>query len=380
MFDEPGFIFWPVGTGDSTSIVIDDETIFQVDLRHLEKSEDDADDHVAIVDRLVEELPKVDGSPYLAAFGLTHPDKDHIQGFEELLDRVVIGELWFTPRIFREYHEDLCDDAVAFKKEADRRIAKMIETGGNAEAGDRLRLIGYDELLEEEKFEGFPPEYLTVPGNAVTELDGADRVGAFRAFIHAPFKDDSDGERNDTSLAMQVVLSDDPSEGGALLFGDLKYPTIRKIFDVSKAAGNEDNLAWKILLAPHHCSKSVMYQDEGGSEVLKQDILDDFEAAQVGDGFVVASSEAIPAQNKKGDNPPHAKAKARYEEIVAGDFLCTHEDGEAGEPLTFNWGDGDIVYEGAASAAAAKTDTIAEAIDDARGGDAPPSGKVGFGR
>lgn len=380
MLDKPGFVFWPVGTGDSTSVVVDEETVFQVDIRHLEKSEDEDDDHVAIVDRLVEELPKVDGKPYLATFALTHPDKDHIQGFEELLDRVTIGELWFTPHVLKENENDLCDDAVAFQEEAERRVKKMIETDGNADAGDRLRLIGYDTLLQEDEYKDFPEDYLTVPGNEVTELDGEDCTGKFRAFIHAPFKDEDVGDRNDTSLAMQVVLGDDPSAGGALLMGDIKYPRLRRIFDVTKEADNMENLAWKILLAPHHCSQSVMYQDEDGKTVLKQDILDDLEEAQVDGGFIVSSSEAIPSSNNKGDNPPHAKAKARYEEIVDGEFLCTHEDSEDGEPLEFlQEGDAiDLVSDTAESAA--KSDAIASAVEEARGGDEPPASQVGFGR
>src|SRR3546814_1506998 len=79
-----------------------------------------------------------------------------------------------------------------------------------------------------------------------------------------------------------VCSSDLP--GGVLLFGDHKYQTIRKIFDVSKANGNEAYLHWQVMLASHHCSKSVMYQEEDGKTVLKQDILDDFERLQVGDG------------------------------------------------------------------------------------------------
>ena len=74
-----GFVFWPVGTGDSTTVVVDKtDAVFQVDLHHLSKSEDDDEVHVPIVDELVRLLPKKDGRPYLAGFALTHPDKDHI--------------------------------------------------------------------------------------------------------------------------------------------------------------------------------------------------------------------------------------------------------------------------------------------------------------
>lgn len=293
MFDEPKVMFWPVGTGDSVTVVVKEGVVLQVDIRALQSADDADDDHAAIVDKLVENLPKVDGKPYLSAFALTHPDKDHIFGFSDLLERVTIGEVWFTPRVFAESDEDLCDDAVAFKEEAERRVSETIKTGGDSAAGDRVRLIGYDTLLQDDKYNGFPDDRLTIPGNSITEIDGDDYEGQFNAFIHAPFAEETDGDRNNTSVCMQVVLGDDPSAGGILLFGDIAYPRIRKIFDTTKEAGNEDYLMWKVFLAPHHCSKSAMYQNEGDVEVLKQDMLDDLAAYQVKGGVIVASSEKI---------------------------------------------------------------------------------------
>jgi beta-lactamase superfamily II metal-dependent hydrolase len=135
MFEEPCVYFWPVGTGDSTTFVVrGNEVIFQVDLRHTLKSEDEDTDCAPIIDRLEEHLPKANGRPYLSAFAITHPDKDHIQGFEDLLKRVQVGELWFSPRIFREHDDDpgsLGDDAKAFRKEAHRRVTATIKAKGS---------------------------------------------------------------------------------------------------------------------------------------------------------------------------------------------------------------------------------------------------------
>lgn len=388
MFGHRGVLFWPVGTGDSTTFVVrGDEIMFQVDLRHTTKSEDDDTDCAPIIDHLEDNLPKVDGKPYLSAFALTHPDEDHILGFAELLDRITIGELWFTPRVFREHDDDkdaMCEDAQAFREEAHRRVTATIDAGGDPGSGDRVRLIGYDTLLEEEHYKGFPEEFFSVPGHVVTALNGEELEGEFRVFIHAPFKqDESASDRNETSLVMQVVLGADPAEGGVLLFGDHKYPTIRKIFDVSKANDNEENLKWQVLLAPHHCSKSLMYQDEDGKEVLKQDILDDFERLQIGEGTVVSSSLSIPTSNSSRDNPPHAKAKARYEEIAIGSFLCTHDDGGHAAPLQFNLDGTQFVLEVAASDSESEIESgksaLAAAVEAARGSEDTPSEKVGFG-
>src|SRR3546814_4617155 len=91
---------------------------------HTAKSEDEETDCAPILDQLEENLPKVNGRPYLSSFALTHPDKDHIQGFEELMERVDIGELWFTPRVFREQAAELCEDAAAFREE-DRKSTRL---------------------------------------------------------------------------------------------------------------------------------------------------------------------------------------------------------------------------------------------------------------
>ncbi|XAT59572.1 hypothetical protein GN278_01250 [Rhodobacteraceae bacterium Araon29] len=376
MFDEPKFHFWKVGTGDSTSIVIKEDVVLQVDLN--DNASDD-NDNVAIVDTLVEELPEKDGNPYLSGFALTHPDQDHIKGFKDLLDQVTIGELWFTPGVFNEYKKDLCEDAVVFQDEAMRRVKLAIEKGAELDSGERIRIVGYDDLLETDEFKGFPTELLSGAGQAVTELDGEDLDGEFRAFIHAPFNDDEEHDRNDTSLAMQVVLGDDPSKGGALLFGDISYPVIRRIFDETKAHENEESLAWKVFLAPHHCSKSVMYQREDGTEVRKQDILDDLDDAQVGEGYIVSSSERVPTSNKKGDNPPHAIAKDRYEEVAGGDFLCTGEDSGKASGLTFTSSDGDIEFDGESEQSAEAVDKVGAAVIAGRGSDEPPTDDVGFG-
>ena len=242
-----GFIFWPVGTGDSTTIRVADTVYLQLDLRHMAKSEDDDDPAWPVIDELIDILPTLSGTPYLSVFALTHPDLDHCQGFEELNGRAIISELWMSPRTFREFREndDLCDDAQAFHDEAMRRVKAAIDAQGDPGRGNRIRIIGYDELLQETDFDGFPEEFLTIPGQTITTLDGEDLSQVFEAFVHAPFKDDSFGDRNDCSLAFQISLYNGPGVGRALLMGDLSYPVIRQIFDRSTSA----TLAWNVLLA-----------------------------------------------------------------------------------------------------------------------------------
>lgn len=330
---EVGAVFWPVGTGDSTTVVVREDVVLQIDLNDRDEADSDDTPEVPVVDLLVEVLPQVDGRPYLSAFALTHADKDHCSGFADLLEKAMIGELWATPRMWREYLDDpdapdLCDDAKAFHEEVERRveaIKKAVAAGKEVADGDRLLVVGYDTDHSKHAYSDLPDQYLAYPGQSVTKIDGVDYVGRFEAFIHAPFKDDCAAARNDTSLAMQVTLTEDGGKDGkVLLFGDLAYETIMKIFTYSEKNERPQYLEWDLLLAPHHCSKKVMYVREDGQDVLKTDILNAFERHARESSVVVASSAVIPASDVAGANPPHRKAADRYQDY-AGRFICTME-------------------------------------------------------
>lgn len=380
---DKGIVFWPIGTGDSTTIMIRPETALQVDIRHSEKSEDDEATEWPIIDKLVDLLPKRDGRPYLAAFALTHPDKDHVQGFDELNDRVLIGELWYTPRIIRNYedNEDLCEDALAFRREADRRRKAILENPDDVKSGDRLKVIGHDEILNEDKYAALPAEYKVLPGNTITNVDGDDVSDEFVAFIHAPFSDDQAKDRNNTSLAMHVALSEEANQLEALLLGDREYPTIRRIVRTTEEHNNKQYLKWDVLLTPHHCSKAVMFFEDDDEEApsFKQDIMDDFEKYAKDDAHIVASALSE-FTDGKGDNPPHQRARDKYEEIVdSGHFLCTHEtpSEEEPEPIVFEVSESGVTHPEKEKGTAASA--LSGTLGAARGQAKPPTEHVGFG-
>lgn len=128
---------------------------------------------------------------------------------------------------------------------------------GTVGSGERIRIIGYHDVLKEHSdiYEDLPEGAVTVPGSTFTAIDGEDKSKVFEAFVHAPFKEDAEGERNDTSFALRVTLIDGDATARAMLLGDLSYPTLKRIFDRSK----DEDLEWNVFLAPHHCSKSAMY-------------------------------------------------------------------------------------------------------------------------
>jgi hypothetical protein len=379
-------VFWPVGTGDSTTLVLKPgEIVMQIDLHHLEMADKAEEPVWPIVDHLVKMLPKKNGRPYLSLFVLTHPDKDHIQGFAELLKRVDIGEIWHTPKIFRDQsdQESLCDDAKAFRKEAHRRRRAISSNPNNVKSGDRLRVIGHDDILGEEDYRGLPNSYKSRPGEKVSMVDGADLSKDFQAFIHAPFKDDQAKNKNNTSLSLNVVIWEGKKYGQFFFFGDREYPTIKRIFETTEKNSNTPYLYWHVMLCSHHCSKAVMYwQEEGGmEEAFKKDIMDSFAKYARGEAGYILSSSHSDFTDGEGDNPPHKKARNRYEEIVkAGRFICTHEypEKKSPEPLVFTideygFGFDDKRTKGQGLA------SLAVAVAVARGGTQPPTVQVGFG-
>lgn len=335
-----GAVFWPVGTGDSTTVVIDDDTVLQVDLHDMNKADDDATPEVPVVDRLVEGLPTKHGRPYLAVFALTHADKDHCLGFADLLDQVHIGELWSTPRLWREYNdpdvEDPCEDASAFREESERRIEATraaLAAGTEPISGDRILVIGHDDESGDHPYADLPDRFKSGPGQAITSLDGEDCSGRLEAFFHAPFNDDCAAPRNETSLAMQITLiHPSGTDGRLLLLGDLSHDTIVKIFDYSEHHDRSHYLAWDLLLAPHHCSKRVMYvPDEQGADAFEQEVMSALERHERDGAAVVSSSAVLPSSDTPGANPPHRKAADRYMEITET-FVCTMQWGSEQRP------------------------------------------------
>lgn len=379
-----GFVFWPVANGDSTTITLEPACVIQIDLHHLTKADDDCEPEWAVIDELVRLLPKKDSKPYLSVFALTHPDQDHIRGFSELLEKATIGEIWHTPKVFRDYDEaksELCADAQAFCEEVQRRRDAIINSPTDVKAGDRVRIIGHDDILEEDDYKDIPREYVTVPGTQFSEIDGVDLTDSIEVFVHGPFKDDAEKERNDTSLSLHVCLKKNEKTGKALFFGDRAYPTVKQIFDKTIERDRVEYLQWDILLAPHHCSKKAMYWQgpDDPEECLKKDLMELLEKHQQANAAIVASS-CSEFSDEAGDNPPHQKARKQYEKIVgAGRFLCTHEypSKKKPEPITFELSDTDGLTLGTGSGSDGPT--VASAVRSARGTSAPPQQQATFG-
>ena len=160
--------FFPVGNGDMTLVTLADVegTTLLIDLHIRAAADDPEDDTRDVAKDLRERLNKDDkGRPYVDAFLLSHPDKDHCTGLAThfhlgaLADypddnkayadkKIVIREIWSSPLVYRRasHTHTLTVDAKAFNTEAKRRVQVNRDKGfKGVEAGDRILVMGEDE-------------------------------------------------------------------------------------------------------------------------------------------------------------------------------------------------------------------------------------------
>ena len=143
---------------DTTSLLID------VNIRcAADDPDDDTRDVAADLRSRLERDAK--GRPYVDAFLLSHPDKDHCTGLTEHFylgkpdaypdddkpddkKKIFIRQIWSSPLIFRRASKEhtLCDDAAAFNTEAKRRVQVNRDKRFQGVAdGDRILILGEDE-------------------------------------------------------------------------------------------------------------------------------------------------------------------------------------------------------------------------------------------
>lgn len=346
--------FYPVGNGDCDLITIggaNKKMMFDCNFR--KKAEEENEEMYDVLDDLLtnELTTKKCGLPLLDAFLLTHPDQDHCRSFADKFflgdpdtvpqsakddKKILIGELWYSPRVFEELSGELNADAKAFKKEAKRRMDLYKSNSNKADKdGNRIRIIGWTDNPDLKGLE----ERIITPGNTISEVNGTS-CRYFEMFIHAPFKDDIEGEdRNMTSIASQLrFMSDKYNENIARVFlgGDTEWRVIQEIMNKTS---NDDYLKWDLMEAPHHCSYKFFADDrEDDPNQASLDFLDKSE-----DGaFVVSSSKIV---KKNSDNPPCQKAKNRYtDRIGKSNFFCTGGEkvDDAENPIVFDIEDGEV--------------------------------------
>lgn len=367
---ETSITFLPVGNGDMTLISLGDAagTTILIDC-NIRAAADDPDDETRDVAKDLRERLKTDkkGRPFVDVFLSTHPDKDHSTGLKKhfhlgpIADysddkkpnnekRIVIGEMWSSPIVFRRASKDhtLCDDAVAFNTEAKRRVkAAQKKQFSGIEFGERILVLGEDEGGKTDEL----TPILVKIDEVFQKINGTTNA-LFKARLLAPLPISSDEEeenglgKNHSSVILNMELADDASRKTVKNFlaaGDAEVLIWEKLWNKHKS--NPGVLAYDLLLTPHHCSwHSLSYDsrsEKGDDAKVCKSAKSALSQIRVG-GRIVASSK--PIEDDECDPPSHA-AKAEYESIAKGAkgaFLCTGEEPSTDKPapLEFVLSDG----------------------------------------
>jgi hypothetical protein len=303
-----------VDNGDSILLRAGYKTVM-TDLHYRTSSEDHYD--------IKPEIENACSSGHLSYFIVTHTDKDHVRGFDEIFHRGKPekdrnGKILVDEIICTQYVLDLTnpsDEAKDLVNEIRRR--NRLSGSESEKDGNRLRVVTAGDTIP---VNGRLKGYVLSPSQV--ELDAADPKG------------EQDGAINNTSIVVQWIYQDGDKSAMTkiILGGDAE----REVWDRLSSDETKERLEWHISTAHHHCSLTPFAQkDENGKYQDNDNAVKAIDHPIGKSAFVVSSSRAI---KKSKPNPPHYQAKSKWIKILGKDdhFFCTatHSDGEPG-PVTF---------------------------------------------
>lgn len=344
-------IFYPVGNGDTSQIVLENGKRILFDFRHLKKTENGDGPEINLRDRLKDELKKANKKSFdVVAF--THGDKDHIENSTEFFElrqaakyqgdgRIKIDTLWVPAAMILETatNDDQSAEFVIWRQEARYRLKE----------GKGIRVFSKPDMLKA----WLEENDLTVESRKSLITDAGQLVPEFTLtsdgvefFCHSPFikhVDEGDDLRNDAALIFNVRFKKDGSTYDYLAVGDSEWSVLEDIVKATKDHGNDDRLEWDLYNIPHHCSYLALSDEKGATETIPKPLIK--ELLQKGkDGAYLVSSSARILDTKEGreqTQPPHIQAKKCYlrylDEVGGTKFLVTMEEPNATkpEPLEF---------------------------------------------
>lgn len=348
--------FFPVGNGDMTLVRLADAptTSILIDV-HIRAAADDSDNDTRdVAADLRARLSRDDkGRPYVDAFLLSHPDKDHCTGLEthfhlgpladypdddkhDAQKRIVIREIWSSPIVFRRACKThtLCSDAKAFNTEAKRRVQRFRD--GGVGDGDRILILGEDENGKTDDLTAI----LVRTGDSFQTINGS-RNAYFSAQLLAPRpyqseEDEAVLSKNHSSTILNMTIASSLAYLDSCRFltaGDAEVAIWERLWTRYKAT--PDVLGYDVLQAPHHCSWHTLSYDSWSAFKEKAKVSPDARSAlaQARTGALIIAS-CKPITDDDAD-PPCVRAKREYKDILAdagGLFFCTGETPNAWAP------------------------------------------------
>lgn len=344
-------IFYPVGNGDTSQIVLENGKRILSDFLHHKKAENEDEPKIDLKARLKEELEKA-GRTSFDVVAFTHGDKDHLENsteFFELLhaekyqgeERVKIDTLWVPAAMILETatNDQQSDEFVIWRQEARYRLKE----------GKGIRVFSKPDKLKK----WLEDNDLTVESRRDLITDAGELAKEFSLendgvefFCHSPFikhVDEGDDLRNDAALIFNVRFTSGNNTFDYLAVGDSTWEVLGDIVETTKSHDREDRLEWDIYNIPHHCSYLALSDDKGESETEPKPSVKELLQKGKKGAYLVSSSKPIndTKDGREQTQPPHIQAKKCYQrylkEIGGSKFLVTMEEPNATkpEPLVF---------------------------------------------
>lgn len=344
------YTFFPVGDGDMGLVELASGKKIIIDVRIRVTADNPDDETPDVASQLRARLSKdADGRYYADAMILSHPDEDHCQGLEKHFhlgpiadfpkgsDKILVHEMWSSPIVFRRASKShtLCDDAKYWNKEAKRRVNQYRANGVFVE-NERILVIGEDEDGKTDDIGAIVKKI----DETITAINGvAEPDFAARVIGPLPIGDEEEEEqlsKNDSSIILRFQTG--AKKTRYLTGGDAEVAVWEKVYARNK--GNLDNLAYDLLLTPHHCSWHSLSWDSWSKKKEEAVVSDDARSAlsQAQDkARLIASSKPITDEDA---DPPCVRAEREYKAIADdcdGEFFCVGDSSP--EPLEFEVGD-----------------------------------------
>lgn len=347
-------IFYPVGNGDTSQIILNNGKRILFDFRH--QSGDGPS--INLINQLKEELKGVNRD-FFDIVAFTHSDKDHIENSTEFFElqhaekyqgngRIKINELWVPAAMILETAEssEQSSEFVIWRQEARHRLKQ----------GKGIRVFSKPAKLKKWlELNGITLEsrrhLITDAGQIVDGMNIED--DGVEVFCHSPFikhTDEGDDLRNPTALVFNIRFKSGINIFDYLATGDSEWQILEEIVSITKYHGNQDRLAWDLFNLPHHCSYKTLSDTKGDQETVPKALIENLLLSGKEGAYIVSSSNPIGDDYDSYNQvqPPHIQAKKCYlrylKQINGAKFLVTMEEPNkvVPEPLVFNIGDDGI--------------------------------------
>lgn len=357
-------VFYPVGNGDTSQIILSNDRRILLDYRHQKAGESNDSPVIDLKARLSSELNEADRD-YFDVVAFTHADSDHICGSTEFFElqhaakyqgggRVKINELWVPAAMLLEKADNAHqqEEFVILRQEARYRllegrdiriysrpqalmdwlVPKLEERGEAANARDHL----------------FIDAGTLVPGFSLDE-DGVE------FFCHSPFIkhcDEGDIIRNIASLMFNVRFNAEGYFYDYLAVGDAEWEALEEIYDITKYHDNLDRLTWDLFNIPHHCSYLALSDEKGDQETIPKPGVKEILLLGKANAYEVSSSHPIldTKEGREQIQPPHIQARKAYDrhlkEVNGRKLLVTMSEPNAQkpEPIVFEITSGGVIW------------------------------------